>query len=250
MRYFIHLTYKGTHYHGWQRQNNAPTVQAEIEDKISLLLKTPIEILGCGRTDTGVHAHSYYAHFDIDFPIPQNIEHQLNSILSENIGVYEVLKSSEEVHARFSADARSYRYFIHYQKDPFLLEKSFHYRQSNRPDIDLMNEFCQQLLNIEDFTSFEKKGSDNNHSICTVTKAVWTPTENGCYFEITANRFLRNMVRAIVGTSLMIGCKKTDVVTVMNDAKNQKNIHLSMTAPALGLHLWSIQYPENSFQPL
>ncbi len=250
MRYFIHLSYKGSRYHGWQRQDNASTVQAEIETKISTILKTPIEVIGCGRTDTGVHAHSYYAHFDIQFDLPPNFKQALNSILSKDIGVYDVMSSNEDVHARFSADVRSYRYFIHYQKDPFLIDRSFYYRYNNIPDIDLMNEFCHQLLAIEDFSSFEKKGSDNKHSRCTVTQAVWTPTENGCYFEIRANRFLRNMVRAIVGTSLMIGCKKTDVVTVMKEVKNQKTIHLNMTAPAQGLHLWSIQYPENSFQSL
>lgn len=250
MRYFIHLSYKGSRYHGWQRQDNASTVQAEIETKISTILKTPIEVIGCGRTDTGVHAHSYYAHFDIQFDLPPNFKQALNSILSKDIGVYDVMSSNEDVHARFSADVRSYRYFIHYQKDPFLIDRSFYYRYNNIPDIDLMNEFCHQLLAIEDFSSFEKKGSDNKHSRCTVTQAVWTPTENGCYFEIRANRFLRNMVRAIVGTSLMIGCKKTDVVTVMKEVKNQKIIHLNMTAPAQGLHLWSIQYPENSFQSL
>lgn len=250
MRYFIHLSYKGSRYHGWQRQDNAPSVQAEIEAKISTILKTPIEVIGCGRTDTGVHAHSYYAHFDIDFELPTSFKHSLNAMLSEDIGIYEILKSDDDTHARFSADFRSYRYFIHYEKDPFLIDRSFHFRLSQRPNIDLMNVFCQQLLSIKDFSSFEKKGSGNNHSRCTVTKAEWIPTENGCYLEVQSNRFLRNMVRAIVGTSLMIGCKKTDVTTIMNDVKNHKTILLSMTAPAHGLHLWSIQYPENSFKLL
>ncbi|HUH74848.1 MAG TPA: tRNA pseudouridine(38-40) synthase TruA [Chitinophagales bacterium] len=250
MRYFIHLSYRGSRYHGWQRQDNAPSVQGEIESKLSTILKKPVEIIGCGRTDTGVHAHSYYAHFDIDFEVPLNLAHSLNSMLSDDIAVYEILKSDDITHARFSADIRSYRYFIHYQKDPFALDKSYHFRYKNLPNIQLMNEFCQQLLSVQDFSSFQKKGSDNNNSRCSVSKAIWTPTENGCYFEVHSNRFLRNMVRAIVGSSLMIGCNKTDIPSLMNQVKNQKTILLSMTAPAHGLHLWSIQYPENSFQSL
>ncbi len=247
MRYFIHLCYKGTKLHGWQRQNNAPSVQGELEKALSTILREEVETVGCGRTDTGVHAHSYFVHFDTEKVLDQQTVYALNSFLTEDIAVIEMMTSQDDVHARFSAESRSYQYFIHYRKDPFLSDRSYYFRQSVKPDLELMNEFCRQLLNVEDFSSFEKKGSDNTHGRCTVTRAVWTKTENGCKLDIHANRFLRNMVRAIVGTSLMIGCGKRTLADIMEEVKTQKTIHLSMTAPACGLHLWSIDYPENSF---
>lgn len=245
MRYFIHLSYRGTHFHGWQRQNNAHTVQGELEKALQTVLRENIETVGCGRTDTGVHAHSYYVHFDTEQILTQQTEHALNAVLPDDIGITELMRSSEEVHARFAATSRSYRYFIHFQKNPFLSDRSYHYRQKQSPDIRLMNEFCSQLIQVEDFSSFEKKGSDNTHGRCTVTNAVWTSTEEGLQLEIQANRFLRNMVRAIVGTSLMVGCNKRRVEDIMKEVQTKKTIHLTMTAPACGLHLWSIDYPEN-----
>lgn len=247
MRYFLHLCYKGTKFHGWQRQNNAPSVQGELEKALNTILREAVETVGCGRTDTGVHAHSYYVHFDTEQVLDQQTQYALNSFLPDDIAILDMMKSHDDVHARFSADSRSYQYFIHFQKDPFLSDRSYHFRQKIKPSIALMNEFCQQLMEVEDFSSFEKKGSDNTHGRCTMTKAAWIETENGCRLDIHANRFLRNMVRAIVGTSLMIGCGKRKLTDIMDEVKMQKTIHLSMTAPACGLHLWSIDYPKNSF---
>ncbi|MCO5231613.1 MAG: tRNA pseudouridine(38-40) synthase TruA [Chitinophagales bacterium] len=247
MRYFIHLSYRGTNLHGWQKQENALSVQEELESKLAILLKREVEVLGCGRTDTGVHAHSYYAHIDSEAVLDKNFVYALNAILTEDIGVKAILPVVEDAHARFSATTRTYRYFLHYHKDPFLGDRSYFFRQQTKPNIELMNNFCQQLLLIEDFSSFEKKGSDNNNSRCKLFHAEWIATNDGCYLEICSNRFLRNMVRAIVGTSLMIGCGKRESEEIMNEVRNQQMIHLSMTAPAHGLHLWAIEYPENLF---
>lgn len=247
MRYFIQLSYKGTHFHGWQRQNNAPTVQGEIEKALQIVLRETIEIVGCGRTDTGVHAHSYFAHFDTEQVLKKSILQALNAVLPEDISIFEIFTADEQVHARFSATSRSYQYFIHFVKNPFLTDRSYHYRLATMPELDLMNEFCKQLIHVEDFSSFEKKGSDNTHGKCTMTSAEWRATENGIFFEVHANRFLRNMVRALVGTSLMIGCKKRNIEDIMQEVARQEPIHLTMTAPAHGLHLWSIDYPKNSF---
>lgn len=250
MRYFIKLCYKGTNFHGWQRQNNASTVQGEIEKTLLIVLRENIEIVGCGRTDTGVHAHEYFAHFDTDLILNHRHIAAFNAVLPDDISIINIFKSTEDIHARFTAASRSYRYFIHYQKDPFLTDRSYHYRQATLPNVELMNQFCEQLIHVQDFSSFEKKGSDNTHGRCTMTQAEWRSTENGIIFEVHANRFLRNMVRALVGTSLMIGCQKRILEDIMQEVSEQKTIHLSMTAPAHGLHLWSIDYPQNAFESL
>ena len=251
MRYFIHLCYKGTDFHGWQKQKNAPyTVQSELERAFSIFLKEQIEIIGCGRTDTGVHAHSYYAHFDTNQKLGHQDLYGLNAILANDVSILEIFSSANHAHARFSAVKRTYKYFIHYYKNPFLNGRSFYLRQSLKPELRLMNDFCEQLKSVRDFTSFEKKGGDNTHSLCEVSEALWTETADGCMFEISSNRFLRNMVRAIVGTSLMIGCQKREIPDILEEVHQKKAIHLSITAPANGLYLWSIDYPQNTFTRL
>jgi len=250
MRYFLHLCYKGTHYHGWQRQENARTVQGCIEAALSTLLRTPTEVTGCGRTDTGVHARSYYAHFDTDQVQGTSFLHALNAILPEDISIYSIHEAAATAHARFSAVSRSYRYFIHTRKEPFLSDRSYYFRQAVQPDLAEMNQFCKALLELEDFSSFEKKGSDNAHSLCQLMHAEWHATPEGMVFEIQANRFLRNMVRAITGASLMVGCGKAGREELLTQVAQKHTLHLTMTAPAHGLHLWSIDYPENTFSSL
>ncbi|MCO5247977.1 MAG: tRNA pseudouridine(38-40) synthase TruA [Chitinophagales bacterium] len=242
MRYFLLLSYKGGAYHGWQVQKNAHSVQAEIETALETILREKIEVVGCGRTDTGVHAHRYFLHFDTEQMVDKNLVYQLNSILPKDIGFYHLFKVPDSLHARFDAEVRTYRYFIHFVKNPFLHDRSYYFRQQKQLDIVLMNEFCRHLLSVNDFTSFEKKGSDNTNSICKVTKAEWSHTEDGLQFEIQSNRFLRNMVRAIVGTSLMIGCKRRNLKEILSEIENKEIIQLSMTAPACGLHLWDVKY--------
>lgn len=243
VRYFLHLTYKGTHFHGWQRQNNAPSVQETLEKACSTLLKCETEITGCGRTDTGVHAHSFYAHFDHDAILDNTLLYPLNALLPDDIAVHDIIPVDAEMHARYSATERTYKYFIHTHKDPFLTDRSYFFRHSDRLDIEKMNAFGAALPGFVDFSSFEKVGSNNKHSLCTVLSAEWSVTADGLVFTITANRFLRNMVRAIVATSLMIGTGKISLEDVLKQIQLKERIHLYLTAPAQGLHLWDIRYP-------
>lgn len=244
MRYFIELSYKGARYHGWQRQKNALSVQEVLEKAFSTILRRDIEVTGCGRTDTGVHAFRYIAHFDTDTAIQEaDVLYRVNAVLPEDIALYHIFQVEDELHARFSAVARTYRYFIHTQKEPFLADRSYFYRMKELPDIDKMNSFCKQLLHFSDFTSFEKFGANNGHALCSLTKAFWI-REEGCYtFEITSNRFLRNMVRAITGVCLMIGTDRVREEDMLQEVKDRSIIHLLLTAPAHGLHLWKIDYP-------
>ena len=182
MRYFIHLCYRGSSFHGWQRQKNAYSIQEEVEKALHTFLQEEVATVGCGRTDSGVHARSYYLHFDSDQQLNQRVVYALNSMLSTDIAVLDIMEASDDVHARFSALSRTYQYFIHHHKNPFLTDRSYQFNSATPLDIDLMNEFCQQLLEVENFYSFEKKGSDNANSICDVTHAQWVKTDDGCYF--------------------------------------------------------------------
>ena len=249
MRYFLELSYKGGRYHGWQKQRNALSVQEVIEQSLSTLFKNPIEILGCGRTDTGVHAFRYMAHFETEEVISEDFIYRINAILPEDVAIYRIIPVNQDMNARFLAVSRSYKYFIHTQKEPFLTDRSYFFRFRQKPDLEAMNYFCTQLLGVHDFSSFEKKGSDNENSLCHVTLAKWEMNDHELVFEITANRFLRNMVRAIVGTCLMIGTGKANADEVLQKVKNRENIALQMIAPAHGLYLWKIVYPEFSTEP-
>ena len=243
VRYFLHLTYKGSHFHGWQRQRNAPSVQESLESACSTLLKCETEVIGCGRTDTGVHAHSFYAHFDHEAALDNTLLYPLNALLPEDIAVHDIIQVDVEMHARYSATARTYKYFIHSRKDPFLADRSYFFRHADGLDLEKMNAFGAALPRFQDFSSFEKVGSNNKHSFCSVYSAEWSVTADGLVFTISANRFLRNMVRAIVATSLMIGIGKVSLEEVLKQIERKERIHLYLTAPAHGLHLWDIRYP-------
>jgi tRNA pseudouridine38-40 synthase len=247
LRYFIELSYKGARYHGWQRQKNALSVQEVLERAFSIILRQYTEVTGCGRTDTGVHAHRYIAHFDTELPIEAaDLLYRVNAILPEDIALYHIFPVADDLHARFSAVARTYRYFIHTNKEPFLTDSSYYYRMKDLPDLDLMNDFCRHLPDFGDFTSFEKFGANSNNALCNVSKAFWTKENDRYVFEITSNRFLRNMVRAITGTCLMIGTQRVTKEHVLEEIRDQYVIHLLLTAPAHGLHLWKIEYPDFS----
>ena len=205
MRYFIRLAYDGTSYHGWQIQPNAITVQGELERCLSTILRRPVSIVGAGRTDTGVHARMMYAHFDVPIEIDRHqTAYHLNRILPPDIAVYEIEHVADDMHARFSAKSRTYRYYIHTHKTPFCRHYSLetHYRL----DFDIMNLAASHLLETHDFAAFCKAGSDVKTTICHVFRASWVEQSRGeWYFEITADRFLRNMVRAVVGTLVDVG---------------------------------------------
>ncbi|HOU46553.1 MAG TPA: tRNA pseudouridine(38-40) synthase TruA [Chitinophagales bacterium] len=240
MRYFIQLSYHGKKYCGWQRQENAVSVQELLEDNLSKLLSEKIEIIGCGRTDAGVHAKDYYAHFELENPIPENFLYRINRMLPEDIAVLTIFEVKPNFHARFDATKRTYKYFIHYEKNPFLENQSFLWNQ--QPTIAKMNHCIQQLLGEHDFSTFEKKGSDNKTSICKLEYAQWEETENGLVFTITANRFLRNMVRRITAALLMVGLGKLDEQEIINAVIHKLPLEVRMAVPAKGLFLWKIEY--------
>ena len=220
MRHSIRLSYDGSAFCGWQIQNNARTVQGELEKSLSTLLGTEISVVGAGRTDTEVNAINYIAHFDVPEGVCLDAEHlsyKLNAILPREITIHEIMCVSDEFHARFDAQSREYHYFIHFCKDP--LNEKFSYRMRYPLNIEAMNEAAQLLLGEHDFSCFEKVGGNNTTSICTITEAGWStyrpthidlmgfPYKEGDYivFRIRANRFLRNMVRAIVGSLIEVG---------------------------------------------
>jgi len=247
LRYFIQLSYAGTHYHGWQSQPNAVTVQNTLEKALSLLLRYPTKITGAGRTDAGVHAREMIAHFDTETKInPEDLTYKLNSFLPKDIAIQKIVLVTNNAHARFDALQRSYQYYIHRHKNPFLTEFSWYFQKDL--DIKLMNRAAKALLFYENFQSFSKTHTDVKTYICHIENAEWQKSEHQLIFNITADRFLRNMVRAIVGTLVEVGLHKLsidDFVQII-EAKNRSKAGFSV--PAQGLFLTKIVYPEEIFQ--
>ena len=242
MRYFIWFSYDGTQYHGWQIQPNGVTVQSELQRCLSLLLREDISVTGAGRTDTGVHARQMAAHFDteVEFDAPQ-IVHKLNGLLHQDIGVDRIEAVSEEMHARFSATSRTYHYYIHTRKNPFLRHYSLelHYQL----DFALMNEAGRILTEYEDFGAFCKAGSDVKTTLCHVTHAQWHQTApDAWYFEITANRFLRNMVRAVVGTLMEVGRGRMSLDDFRQVIEGKQRTQAGESMPAKALFLEKVEY--------
>ena len=246
MRYAVELAYRGTNYHGWQIQPNASSVQAEVEKQLSRLMGgVPTSVVGCGRTDTGVHASYYVLHFDTEHSLDcDELVYKLNKMLPADIAVFGVQNVPDEFHARFSATARTYRYFIHSKKDAFRMDSLL---LAKPIDFEAMNQAGNQLIGTKDFTSFSKLHTDVKTNICTVTAAKWIQDEAGWYFEITADRFLRNMVRATVGTLLGTGFGVLEIsdIQYILEAKDRAAAKLSVSAA--GLFLTDVVYPENLF---
>lgn len=241
MRYFIELAYKGTNYHGWQYQPDADSVQETISKALSLLLKTPIDIVGAGRTDTGVHAKQMYAHFDFDTEIDsKQLVHKLNSFLPKDIAIFDVFKVSDEAHARFDATKRTYEYHIHTVKDAFENEGSYQFQLAL--DIDKMNEACKILFSHNDFECFSKTHTDVHTFNCVIFEANWQQEGNKLVFTISADRFLRNMVRAIVGTMINIGTGKIKVSELEKIIESKDRSQAGFSVPAHGLYLTKIEY--------
>lgn len=248
MRYFLELSYKGTHYHGWQLQQNAPTVQGEMEKALSTILRRQTDVTGAGRTDTGVHARYYVAHFDSQEPIALagGFLYHVNSLLPTDIAVSSILPVRHDAHARFDAIEREYTYYIIRNKDPFRRDVSWQYY--GELDVEAMNEAAAWLLQFEDFTSFAKLNSGNKTNICRITHARWSANGRETIFTIRANRFLRNMVRAITGTLAEVGRGKISP-TGFRDIIAARNLSLSASsAPAPGLFLSDIKYPASVFR--
>ncbi|MDG1528849.1 MAG: tRNA pseudouridine(38-40) synthase TruA [Polaribacter sp.] len=241
MRYFIELSYLGKNYHGWQIQPDANSIQEELNKAISVVLQEEVTVVGAGRTDTGVHASQMFAHFDSDAILVENIVFKLNSILPEDIVVYEVEKVNDEKHVRFDAIARSYEYRIWLGRNPFLLETTwqlFH----QKLDVKAMNEAAEILLEHENFQAFSKVKTEVKTFNCKVSKAVWIEDGNQLVFRITANRFLRNMVRAIVGTLVDVGKHKITKEDFKNIILSKDRSNAGLSVPAKGLFLTEITY--------
>ena len=242
MRYFIYLSYDGTNYHGWQEQPNATSVQQTLNEALSTILRQTIETTGAGRTDTGVNAKMMVAHFDVDQQLEQNqLVDKLNRLLPPDIAIQSIKQVPDDAHARFDAKQRTYHYDIVLHKDPF--RQHFATRVYTQLDFKKMNEAAQMLLGTQDFTSFSKTGTDTKTNICTITHACWTEIEPDYWrFEISADRFLRNMVRAIVGTLIQVGKGKINPNDLRNIIERKDRCAAGESVPAKGLSLADIQY--------
>jgi tRNA pseudouridine synthase A len=242
MRYFITFSYDGTCYHGWQIQPNAATVQERLNDALSKLLPTPTECVGAGRTDAGVHASKMVAHFDTEQSLDvEQFAFRLNRILPEDIAVDGVKQVDDDLHARFSAIRRTYHYFVYTKKNPY--RRHYAHRLTFVPDYELMNQAAALLLDAEDFTSFSKLNNDQKTNICDVQHARWVQIEEDYWrFEITANRFLRNMVRAVVGTLLEVGRGRMSIDEFRKVIAVQNRCSAGESVAANALFLVDVQY--------
>lgn len=245
MRYFVHLAYNGTCFFGWQIQPDHITVQEVLEKSLSMLLHSErIAITGCGRTDTGVHASDYYAHFDYESSLSptecQRLTDQWNNFLPKDIAIYKIFPVHNHAHARFDAQDRTYKYYVATHKNPYTYpQRYFSFRKL---DMDKMNYAAALLLKNEDFTSFSKVHTQVNNFICHIHYAQWAKEGDDLVFTITANRFLRNMVRAIVGTLLEIGYGKMNVVDFQNIINQKDRCKAGTSVPACALFLTEVRY--------
>ncbi|MBQ7470911.1 MAG: tRNA pseudouridine(38-40) synthase TruA [Prevotella sp.] len=241
-RYFIYFSYDGANYHGWQVQPNGISVQEKLQTSLSLLLRTPLEIVGAGRTDAGVHARMMVAHFDFDGPVDgQQLAYKLNRILPADISVDRVEPVIPDMHARFSATSRTYHYYIHTRKDPF--SRSYSCEMHYQLDFEAMNAAGVYLLTQDDFASFCKAGADVKTTLCHVTAAAWHQmSTHHWYFEITANRFLRNMVRAVVGTLIEVGRGRMTLEEFKQVVADKRRTSAGESMPGHALFLERITY--------
>jgi tRNA pseudouridine38-40 synthase len=246
LRYFIELSYNGKAYHGWQNQPNAISVQEVVEDALSKLLQTKIDVVGAGRTDAGVHAEQLFAHFDFDESIDsEKLIFKLNSFLPKDISVQHIFVVKADAHARFDALSRTYNYKISLKKDVFNSDGSYYLK--HQLDIDKMNEAAKVLFDYRNFKCFSRSNTDVKTYHCTIMMAEWRSQNNQLIFTIKADRFLRNMVRAIVGTILDVGLGKTTIEEFHGIIKSEDRTKAGASVPAHGLYLSIIEYPKSIF---
>ena len=245
MRYFIELSYDGTPFVGWQRQPSGDSVQSCLEDALSILFRKPLSIVGAGRTDAGVHAHQMFAHVDLDELIDQNLRFRLNKLLPKEIAVQNIIDVSQDAHARFDAVSRSYRYHITTKKNPFLQKRSYQFAKPL--DVELMNQAAKILIDHEDFKCFSKSKTDVKTYICNIQHAHWQQEGSELVFFIKANRFLRNMVRAIVGSLIEVGLRKISISDFEAIIVSRDRSQAGYSVPAHGLYLECINYPKHIF---
>ena len=253
-RYFAELAFDGTRYHGWQIQQNALSVQEVFNKALAVLLRQPVETVGCGRTDTGVHARQLFVHFDVEgagFEVrgandASTINHQLtaslNAILPKNIAVKTVFPVAADAHARFDATLRAYEYHIHFDKDPF--KQNYSWQLRDFPDLDLMGQAANIIKEYTDFSCFSKSNTQVKTNFCAIKEAFWLQNvDGGLVFHITADRFLRNMVRAIVGTLISVGKKEIEPEAVRKIIESKNRSLAGVSVPACGLYLTEVKYP-------
>jgi tRNA pseudouridine38-40 synthase len=248
-RYFIFLQFKGTDFHGWQKQPNAVTVQQILDEQLSVLFQEKIETTGAGRTDTGVHALDFAAHFDTSCSLPvdrSQFLYKINCLLPKSIAVFDIKPVSADANARFDAISRTYKYFISISKDPFTSEFAYFYPWTL--DLGKMNIACKKLFDYTDFTSFSKLHTDVKTNNCQIREATWTNSGNQLVFTITADRFLRNMVRAIVGTMIDVGKGKITPIDFCRIIEKKSRGLAGVSVPPHGLFLTKIEYPSSVFK--
>lgn len=248
MRYFIYLSYDGTNYHGWQIQPNAISVQQCLNESLSTLLRQNIEVTGAGRTDAGVHAHLMVAHFDTEAEVDTDwLVFKLNRLLPPDISVSNIVRVRDHAHARFDAKARTYHYWVYTKKNPF--RRAYAARITFPLDFEKMNQAAALLLDVSDFTSFSKLHTDTKTNICRVTHAEWTQVEDDLWrFEITADRFLRNMVRAVVGTLVEVGRGRLSLDDFKDVIASKNRCAAGDSMPGNALSLVDIRYEEDIFE--
>jgi tRNA pseudouridine38-40 synthase len=238
------LRYDGKAYCGWQKQPGDPTVQQTLEETFSMVLRQPVDITGCGRTDTGVHARKYVAHTDVEgIQLSDKLIYQLNAVLPDDIAIDSIKETGSSFHARFDALERHYRYFIHFHKDPFLHDRSYYMHQHVEFTPLLMQEAAEILAGYQQFKPFCKTGSDADHYKCIVKESKWIFEIDHAIYSIKANRFLRGMVRLIVGTCLNIGLGKMYISDLKECLETQSPIPQAWSVPPEGLYLEDVIYP-------
>ena len=251
-RYFIRLAFVGSRFHGWQTQENAICVQQQLNEAFSVVLKQDVQLTGCGRTDTGVHAKDFIAHYDFFGYHTQSerldLIFRLNRFLTRDIVIKEIIPVKVDAHARFSALSRTYEYHINRVKDPF--EEGFSYYIFGDLDVDLMNKGAELLMTITDFSSFSKSKTQVKSKLCNLYYVRWEQRGDKLVFTIRANRFLRNMVRAIVGTLLDLGKGTIDIAMLQQIINERSRSAAGFSVPACGLFLTRIEYPQDIFLPL
>jgi len=242
MRYFIHLAYNGANYCGWQTQPGLPTVQQTLEQALTTLLRQPTPIVGCGRTDTGVHASDFYAHFNAETENDtRRLAFKLNSFLPDDIAIYEIFAVRDNAHARFDATARTYQYHVSDRRLPF--KQGLYSRIYYRPNLELMNQGAKLLMEYEDFTSFAKLHTQVKTNICHLSLAQWDEREDEWVFTIRSNRFLRNMVRSVTGTLLDLGRGKLTLDGLRQIIERKDRCAAGASMPPQGLFLTHVEYP-------
>ena len=243
-RHFIHLAYNGANYNGWQTQPELPTVQQTLETALGTLLRQKIAVVGCGRTDTGVHASDFYAHFDSLEPLPENLVFKLNNLLPPDIAIFDIFPVADNAHARFDAVARTYQYHVSDRRLPF--RQGQYCRIYFRPDLDKMNLAAQVLMEYDDFTSFAKLHTQVKTNICHLSHAQWETVGDEWVFTLRSNRFLRNMVRSVTGTLLDVGRGKLTIEGLRQIIEKRDRCAAGVSMPACGLFLTKVEYPERT----